>query len=108
MDDSEGPRKENSNGAGPGRNVQGGGAVGINLWKKELGGDRGDAQGPDGVPPLGGAKDHRDDGKTWGRRRVGLSRGREGDRLCEASPHRSLNQESAHKNSGEGGLSNCL
>ena len=48
--DSEGPRKDGSNGVGPGSNVQGGGAVGVTLWKLELGGDRGDAQGPDGIP----------------------------------------------------------
>ena len=50
-DDSAGPRKDGINGVGPGRNVQGGGAVGVTLWKRELGGDRGDAQGPDGIIP---------------------------------------------------------
>ena len=50
-DDSEGPRKDGINGAGPGSNVQGGGTVGVTIWKRELGGDRGDAQGPDGIPP---------------------------------------------------------
>ena len=40
-DDSEGSRKVGSNGVGPGSNVQGGGAVGVTLWKQELVGDRG-------------------------------------------------------------------
>ena len=33
-DDSEGSKKYRSNGAGTGRNVQGGGTVGVNLWKR--------------------------------------------------------------------------
>ena len=50
-DDIKGPRKDGRNCAVPGRNVQGGGAVGVTIWKQELGGDWGDAQGPDGIPP---------------------------------------------------------
>ena len=50
-DGSKGYRKEGGNDAGPGRNVKGGGAVGVTIWKQELGGDWGDAQGPDGIPP---------------------------------------------------------
>ena len=61
-DNSEGPLKDESNGAGPGSNIQGGCEVGITLWKQELGGDQGDAQGPDGIPPSGGTPDHRDNG----------------------------------------------
>ena len=70
--DSKSTRKDGSNGAGPGRNVHSGGAVSANIWKIELGGDRGDAQGTDGVPPSGGATDHGDDGETKGRQRVKL------------------------------------
>ena len=70
--DSEGDIKDGSNGAVPGINVQGGGAVSDIIWQREIGGDQGDAQGPDGVPPLGGVTDHGDDGKTQDRLRVGV------------------------------------
>ena len=60
----EGSRKDGRNGAGLGRNVQVGGAVGVNLWKQELSGDQGYAQGPDDITPLGGTTDNGDDGKT--------------------------------------------
>ena len=39
----EGSRKNKSNGAVLGRNVQGSGAVGVTLWKQELDGDQGDS-----------------------------------------------------------------
>ena len=80
-DDIKGYRKDRSNGAGPGRNLKVVGTVDVTLWKQEVGGDRGDAQGPDRIPPSGGALDHGDDGKTWGRRRVVVSRGRGGNGL---------------------------
>ena len=60
---SQGARKDGSNGAGLGSDVQGGVPISAVLWKLELGGDRGDDQGPDGVPPSGGVMDHGDDGK---------------------------------------------
>ena len=50
-----------SNGTGPEINVKGGGTVSDIIWQKELGGDQGDAQGPDGVPSSGVATDHKDD-----------------------------------------------
>ena len=50
-DDIEGPRKESNNGVGPGRNLQGSGAVSVTLWKRELGGDQVNVQGPDSIPP---------------------------------------------------------
>ena len=56
--DSKGARKYGNNSEGTGSYVQGGGAVGDIIWQRELGGDRGDAQGPDGVPTSGGATDH--------------------------------------------------
>ena len=62
-------RKYGSNGTGPGRNVQVSGPVGATIWQQGLGGDRGDSQGPDGVPPLFGATDHRDDGEKKGSQR---------------------------------------
>ena len=49
--DSEVPRKDGRNGAVVGSNVQGDVAFGVTLWKRELGIDRGDSQGPDGIPP---------------------------------------------------------
>ena len=70
-----------------------------------MGGDQGDAKGPDGLPPLGSATDHGDDGEMWGRLRVGVSSSRGGNGLRGAPPHRSINQEMADKHSGQGGLS---
>ena len=69
-----------------------------------MGGDRGDAQGPYGVPPLGSAMDHRDDGKTRGRRRVGVPIGRGGNLSHGAPTHRGVNQEAADKHNEEGVL----
>ena len=60
---SKGTGKQGRNGAGLGRNVQGGGTVGAIIWQRELGSDWGDAQVPDGVPPLGGATYHGDNGE---------------------------------------------
>ena len=74
------------------------------LWNQEMGGDQGDVQGPDGVPPSGGAMDHGDDGETRGRRRVGVSSGRGGDGLCRDPPHHGIHQETTDDHSREGGL----
>ena len=71
----------------PGINVQGVGAVDITLWKKDLGGDQGDAQGPDGITQSGGATYHEDDDETLGRRRVGVSSSIGGDELHGDPPH---------------------
>ena len=49
--DSAGSRKYGINGAVPGSNVKGGGAVVVTIRKRELGGDRGYAQGTDSIPP---------------------------------------------------------
>ena len=87
-----------------GSNVKGSGEVCINIWNRELGGDQVDAQGPDGIPPSGGATNHGYGGETWGRRRVGLSSGRGGDGICRAPPHQSIHKESGDKHSVEGGL----
>ena len=107
-DDSEGPRKDGINSAGPGRNLQGGGAIRVTLWKRELGGDQGDDQGPDGIPPVISKTDHRDDVETWGRRRVGVSRSRGGNELRGATPHWSINKEDADNHIGEGDLPACI
>ena len=53
--DSEVAIKDGGNGAGLGSNVKGSGSVGDNIWQQYLGGERGDSQVPDGVPPSGGA-----------------------------------------------------
>ena len=37
------------------------------MWQLGLGGDWGDDQGPDGIPPSGGATDHRNDGEMRAR-----------------------------------------
>ena len=97
--DSEGSRKDGSNGAGPGSNAEVVGTIGVTLWKLELGGDRVDDQGPDSVPPSGDAADHGDGGETWGRRGVGVSSGRGGDGLYGYPPHRSINQEASDNHS---------
>ena len=107
-DDSNGPRKDGSNVVGPWKNLQGGGAVNVTLWKRELVGDRVDAEGPDRVSPSVGATDHRDDGEIWVRWRVGVSIGRGGDGLRRVPPHRSIHQESTEDHSGEGGLQACI
>ena len=107
-DDSEGSREDRSNSAGPGSDVTGSGAVSVTLRKQELGGDRGDAQGSDSVPPLGGATDHGDDGKPWGWRRVGASSGRGGNGLCRAPTHWSIHKEVADNHNGEGVLPACI
>ena len=85
--DSEGARKDRSNGAGLGSNVQDGGTIGAIIWHKELGDDRGDAQGTDSVTPSGSATDHKDNGETQGRRGVGVPIGREGGGIRGAPPH---------------------
>ena len=92
---SEDSREDGSNGAVPGSDVQDIDVVCVTLCKRELGGDLGDAQGPDRVPPSGGATYHGDDGETWGRRRVVVSRGRGGDGLCRDPPHMSMHKEAA-------------
>ena len=107
-DDSEGYRKDRRNGALLGINVQGDGAFGVTLWKRELGGDWGDAQGPDGIPPSGGATYHGDDREMWGRQRVGVSNGRGGDGISEDPPHRSIHKEAGDNHSREFGLPACL
>ena len=63
--DSDGSRKNGSNVALPGSNVQGNDTICVNLLNREMGDDWGDAQGPDRVPPSGGATDHGDDRETW-------------------------------------------
>ena len=106
--DREGTRKYRSNSAGPGINVKGGDSVGVALWKLDLGGDQEDVQGPDSISPSVGATDHGDDGKTWGRWRVGVSRGRGGNGIRGDPPHRSIHQEVADDHIVEGGISACI
>ena len=79
-------------------------SVGVTLWKRYLGGNRGYSQVPDGVPPSGGATDRGDGGEMWGRRRVGVPSGKVGDGLCGAPPNHSIHKEAADDHSVEGGL----
>ena len=102
--DSEGSRKDGSNGAGPGSNAEVVGTIGVTLWKLELGGDRVDDQVPHSVPPSFGATDHGDYGKTWGWQRVGVPSIRGGDGLRGAQPHWSIHQEAVDEHIGYGGL----
>ena len=74
--DSEGTGKDRSNNACPRRNVQGSVIVGAIIWQRELGGDQGDAEDPDGIPLSSGVTDHRNVGETRGRWRVGVLSGR--------------------------------
>ena len=69
-----------------------------------MGGDGGDAQSLGGVPPPGGATDHRYDGKTRGRQRVGLTLGSGGNEIHKAPPHWGVHQEAAGNYRGKGGL----
>ena len=101
---SEGDRKEGSNGAVPGRNVQDGDVVGDIIWQKDLGGYRGDSRGPGGVPPPGGMTDHEDDGKKRGRRRVGVPIGCGGNGIRWDPLHWSVHQEAEYYHRGEGDL----
>ena len=89
-DDIEGSRKYKSNSVVPGINLQGVGAVSVTLWKRKLGGDRGDAQGPDGIPPSGDATYNGDDVEMWGRQILGISSSRGGNGLCGDPPHKSI------------------
>ena len=98
--DSESARKDRSNGAVLGSNVQCSGAIDGVIWQQDLGGDQGDAQGPDGVPTLGGATDHGDDIETRGRRRVVLPSGGGSYGRCGATPHRGVHQEAEEYHSG--------
>ena len=69
-----------------------------------MGGDRGDAQVPDGIPISGGATDLRNDGEMQGRRIVGLPIGRGGNGRHGYPPYWGVHQEAADDHSGEGGL----
>ena len=100
----EGDRKDGRNGAVPGSYVQRGGPVGAITWQQEIGGDRGDAQGPGGVPPSGGVMVHRDDVKTQSRRRVGVPLGRGGNGRRGVPTHKGVHKEAEDDHSIEGGL----
>ena len=104
MQDSEGSRKDGSICTGPESDVQGVGGVGDIIWQRELGGDRVDAQGPDGIPPSGGATDHRDDGETRFMRRVGVPIGRGVDGSRRARPHWGVHKEAEDDHSREVGI----
>ena len=67
-------------------------------------GDRGDSQGPGGVPPLGGPMDHGDDGKKRGRRRVGVPLVIVVNVNRRYPPYWGVHQETASNHSGKGGL----
>ena len=104
----EGARKYGRNGAGLGSDVQGGGAVGAIIWQRGLGGEWGDAQGPDGVSPSGGTTDHGDDGKKRGRRRGGVPIVSGGDGSHGDPPHQGVHQEAVDDHRREGGLTPCI
>ena len=57
-----------------------------------MGGDWGYDQGSGEVVPSGGAKDHGDDGKALGRRRVGVSIGSGGGVSRVAPPHQGVHK----------------
>ena len=101
---SEGAKRDKRNSAGPGSDVQGGGAVSAIICQYKLGGDRVYAQGPDGVPPSGGTTDHGNDGKTRSMRRVGVPIGTGDDGSRMDPPHRGVHQEAEDEYVGEGGL----
>ena len=63
--------------------------------RKILIGDRGDDQGPGGVPPPGGARDQGDEGETWSRRRVVVPTGSVFNGSHGAPTNRPFHQEAA-------------
>ena len=88
--DISGDREDGSNSAVPGINLKFGGAVGAVIWQRDMGGDRGDAQCPDGITPSGDATDHGYDGEMRGKQRVVVPIGRGGDGCREDTPHQGL------------------
>ena len=106
--DIKGSREYRSNCAVLGRGVQVRGTVSVTIWKQYLDVEKGDTRGPDSIPTSVGATNHGGDGETWRRGIVGISRGRGGDGLCGAPPHRSIHKKAADSQSREGGLTACL
>ena len=100
--------KDNRNGAGPGSDVYYCGSVGDIVQKQYMGYDGVDDQGTGGVQPPGGATDHRDDGETRVRRRVGVPHSSGGDGSRGAPPHRGVNQEAEGDHGRNGGLSHHI
>ena len=105
---SKGYRTYGSKGTVPRSNLYCGGAVGAIVRQQEMGGDQGDAQGPGGVPPPGGATDHGDDVEMRGRRRVVLSLGIGGNGDRGDQPNQGVYPETAGNHNGKGGLSPYL
>ena len=101
---SEGSRKYGRNGTGPGRDVKDSGSVGAIIWQQELGGDWRDDQGPFRVPPSVRVKDHGDDKKKRGKRRMRIPIGKGGDGSRGAPPRVGVHQEPSEKNIREDGL----
>ena len=71
----EGGKKDRSNGAGAGDDLQGNFVVGVVKWDKELGGDRIFAKSAGGIPLLGIHKDCGDGGVAYDKRIVGVPPG---------------------------------
>ena len=69
-----------------------------------MGGDRGDAKGLGGDPSPVGKAGHRDDGVTWGGRRVGISSCGGSNASRGTSPHMRLHQETEDDHIGKYGL----
>ena len=106
--DIDGPGTDGIKTAVPWSNLQDSSTVGVTLWKRELGGDQGDAQCPDGISPENGTTYHRDDSKMWGRRRIVVSSSRGGDRLSGDPLYRIIDTGTAENHSGESGLPACV
>ena len=84
---SKGAGKDRSNDVVPGSDVQGVVVVGSIVCQQRMGNDRGDDQGPVGVPPPGGAMDYRAESKMWNRNRVGVPTGSGSNGRHEDPPH---------------------
>ena len=67
-------------------------------------GDGGDVEGHGGVSPAGGQTYHGDDGKTCGRRGVGIPPGVGGTISSELTPHTGVNLETAGDHTVTGGM----
>ena len=69
----EGGNEDGVNGTGAGDVLQGNSEVGVFIWEKELGGDKGNDKITRGIPLSVSQKNCADDGTAYNKRRVGVA-----------------------------------
>ena len=84
--------------------VQGSGTINDAALKWELGGNRGDVEGTEGVSPSDDHTDYGDEGKTCVGRRARISPGGGGTRIPGITPHTGVHLETAGNHIGTGGM----